>query len=92
VNLSSLLAVHQAAVCDCLALDPFPVGQNGLAWPEVGFGGCQIADALVIAQLIVVGDEWIDVGFEIARQAIIFEQDAVLKRLVPAVDLALRHG
>jgi hypothetical protein len=30
-------------------------------------------------------------GFEIARQVIVFEQDAVLERLMPALDLALGH-
>jgi len=57
--------------------------------PEVDVGGRQVADALVIAQAIVVGDEGRDLGFEIARQVIVFEQDAVLERLMPALDLAL---
>ena len=51
----------------------------------------QVADALVISQVIVVGDEGRDLGFEIARQVIVFEQDAVLERLMPALDLALGH-
>jgi hypothetical protein len=36
----------------------------------------------VIAPGIVVGDEGLDVGFEIARQVIVFEQDTVLERLM----------
>jgi CO/xanthine dehydrogenase Mo-binding subunit len=58
---------------------------------QVDVGWRQVADALVISQVIVVGDEGRDLGFEIARQVIVFEQDAVLERLMPALDLALGH-
>ena len=34
----------------------------------------------MIAQVIVVNDEGLDLGFEIARQVIVFEQDTVLER------------
>src|SRR6187455_2808759 len=34
-------------------------------------------------------DERFDVGFKIARQVVVFLQDAVLQRLMPAFDLAL---
>ena len=43
----------------------------------------------MIALVVVVLDEAIDVGFEVARQIIVLQQDAVLERLVPALDLAL---
>ena len=56
--------VQQAAVCNCLSFDPFPFDQNGLASPEVDVGGCQVADALMIAQGIVIGDEGLDLDFE----------------------------
>jgi hypothetical protein len=79
-----LPTVQQAAIGDCLSFDPFPFDQNGLAPPEVDVGGRQVADALVIAQVIVVGDEGGDLGFEIARQIIVLEQDTVLERLMPA--------
>src|SRR6202045_4872083 len=52
----------------------------------------QVADALVIAPVIVVSDEGLDLGFEIAREVIVFEQDTVLERLMPALDLSLGHG
>jgi hypothetical protein len=45
----------------------------------------------VISQVIVVGDEGRDLGFEIARQVIVLEQDAVLERLMPALDISLGH-
>src|SRR4029077_12599033 len=91
VILCGLPTVQQAAIGDCLSFDPFPFDQNGLAPPEVDVGGRQVADALVISQVIVVGDEGGDLGFEIARQVIVFEQDAALERLMPAPQLSLGH-
>jgi hypothetical protein len=35
-------------------------------------------------------DELFAVGFKIARQVVVFQQDAVLERLMPAFDLALK--
>ena len=77
---------------DGLSFDPFSFKQDGLAASEVDVGRRQIADALVVAQVIVVGDEGADLGLEIARQVVVLEQDAVLERLVPALDLALGLG
>ena len=44
----------------------------------------------MVAVMIVVGDEPLDAGVEIARQEVVLQQDAVLQRLMPALDLALR--
>jgi hypothetical protein len=66
--LCGLLSMQQAAICNCLSFDPFYFDQNGLASPEVDVGGRQVADALMIAQMIVVGDKGLDLGFEIERQ------------------------
>ena len=82
----------QAPVFDGLSLDPFSLQQDGLAASEVDVGRGEIAEALVIAPMVVVLDEGADLGFEIARQEVVFEQDAVLQRLMPAFDLALRLG
>ena len=60
--------------------------------PEVDVGRGEIVDALVIAPVVVVGDECIDLSFEIAGQIIVLEQDAVLERLMPALDFALGLG
>ena len=76
--LCGLPMVQQAAIGDCLSFDPFPFDQNGLAPPEIDVGGGQIADALVIAQVIVVSDEGLDLNFEFARQVIVLEQDTVV--------------
>jgi len=60
-----------------------------VAAPELDVGGGEIAEALVIAPMIVVGDEGIDLGLEVAGQVVVLEQNAVLQRLVPALDLTL---
>ena len=46
----------------------------------------------MVTPVIVVLDEARDLGFEITRQVIVLEQNAVLERLVPALDLALGLG
>ena len=79
----------QATVCECLALDPFAFEEDGLGAPEVDVGRSEIVEALVIASMVVVLDEGRDLTFEIAGQVIVLEQDAVLERLMPALDLAL---
>lgn len=63
-----------------------------MASPEVDISRCEVGDALVVAQMIVVTDEVADLLLEIAGQIVVLEQDAVLERLVPAFDLALGLG
>ena len=46
----------------------------------------------MVAAVVVVFDEGGDLGFEIAGQEVIFQQDAVLEGLVPALDFALVIG
>src|SRR5512139_4232526 len=84
-------AVVQASVLDGLLFDPFSFQQDGLAAPEVDVGRRQISNALVVSQMVVVGDELADLSLEVTRQIVILEQDAVLERLMSALDLALRH-
>jgi hypothetical protein len=43
----------------------------------------------VIAGMVVMSHEGRDLTFEISGQVIVLEQDAVLERLMPALDLAL---
>ena len=50
----------QASVLDGFAFDPFSFQQNCLTASEVDVGRRQIVDALVVAQVIVVGDEGFD--------------------------------
>jgi hypothetical protein len=85
-------AMKQASVLDGLSFDPFSFKQDGLAASEVDIGRGEVGDAIVVSQVIVVGDEFADLGFEIARQIAVLEQDSVLQRLVSAFDLALGLG
>jgi len=79
----------QSAFSNGLAFDPFSLQQDGLPASEVDVGRREVAQALMIAIMIVVLDEASDVGFEIAGQIVVFKQDAVLQGLMPALDLAL---
>ena len=40
---------------------------------EVDVGGGEIVDALVVATVVVIGDEGFDVGFEITREVVVFQ-------------------
>lgn len=68
--LCGLAAVVQASGLDCLSFDSFSFKQNGLTVSEVDISRGEIGDALVVSQVIVVGDEVADLGFEIARQVV----------------------
>ena len=46
----------------------------------------------MITVVVVALDEGADAGLKIARQIVVFQQDAVLEGLMPALDLALRLG
>ena len=81
--------MKQAPGFDGLSFDPFSLLQDGLAAPEVDVNGREIPQALVIAPMVVVLDECVDLLPEIAWQVVILQQDAVLERLVPTFDLTL---
>ena len=83
------LAVLQASMFDGLAFDPFSLFEDGLCPAEVGVCWCHIAQALVVALVVIVLDERLDLAFEVAGQEVVFQEDAVLQGLVPALDLAL---
>ena len=59
---------------------------------EVSVGGRDIAEALVVAAVVIVIDESADLASEDSGQVIVFQQDAVLQGLVPSLDLALGLG
>ena len=73
----------------CQAFDPFAFEENGLGASKIDVSRRKIAQALVIASMIVMSDEGRDLTFEIAGQVIVLQQNAVLERLMPALDLAL---
>ena len=90
VDLSRFGLVVQAALSDGLSFDPFAFEQDGLAAPEVDVGRGEIVEALVVSPVIVMLHEGRDLGFEVFFEEVVFQQDAVLQRLMPAFYLALR--
>ena len=91
VDLSGMLAMVQAALFDCFAFDPFSLQQDRFTTTEVDVGRRQIFQAFMVTAMIVVIDEFGDRPFQLTRHVVVLEQDAVLERLVPALDLALGH-
>jgi hypothetical protein len=65
--LCCLSLVQQAAIGNCLPFDPFPFDHDNLASPKVDVGGRRVACALMVSQMIVIGDEGLGLGFEIAK-------------------------
>ena len=90
--LSSDLAVLQAPMFDGDAIDAGALGEDGFVPAEVGVGWRHVAQAFMVTLVIIVFDEGLDLGFEVAGQEVVFEQDAVFEGLVPALDLALGLG
>ena len=82
----------QAAIDEGLALDAVPLGQDPFAASEKDVSGSEVAEALMGSDMVVVIHEGRDRRFQLARQVGVFEQDAVLERLVPTLDLALGLG
>ena len=57
----------QSSEFDCVLFDPFALEQDGLTASKVDVGRRQVLQALMVAAVIVVLDEAIDLRFEIAR-------------------------
>ena len=79
----------QASVCDGGPLDAVSFGEDRLGPAEVNVGRGEVVDALMVADVVVMLDEGIDLPFEISGQIIVVEQDAVLESLVPPFDFPL---
>ncbi len=62
--------VLQAALQNCLLFDPFSFQQDGLTASEVYVGRRQVAQAFMVAPVIVVLDEGVDLIPEIARHIV----------------------
>ena len=89
IRLCGMQLMLQTTIGDGLAFDPFAFEEDGLGPSEVDVSRSEIAEALVIAGMVVMRHEGRDLAFEIAGQVVMLEQDAVLERLMPALDLAL---
>src|SRR4029453_1141600 len=87
--LSGLALMGQASRSDRQVFDLSPSVDDAPVPVELDVGGGEVAEALVVAAVVVAFDEGANAGFEIARQVVVLEQDAVLQGLVPTLDLAL---
>ena len=63
-----------------------------MAAPKVDVSGSQVLQALVIAVMVIMLDEGFDLHLQVTGQEVVFQQDAVLEGLMPALDLALCLG
>jgi hypothetical protein len=81
--------MQQAALLDGLPLDALALLQDRPPAAEVDVGRGEVIEAPVDAAVVVVIDEGRDLRLGLAGQVVVLEQDAVLERLVPALDLAL---
>ena len=73
--LCGLFLLLQVALSDRLFLDLSPSSENGFIAAEVNVSRCDVAQALVVALVVIVIDEGLDLTFEIAGQVIVFQQN-----------------
>ena len=62
LKLGCVLVMHQAAMLDGPALDAHALQQDGLPPAEIDISRCQIAQALMIAPVVIVLDECLNIG------------------------------
>ena len=74
----------QAPSLHCLLLDPFSLVQNGLSASEVDVSGGEVFQALMVSLMVVVLDEGFDLGVQVRREEVVFQQDTVLQGLMPS--------
>lgn len=81
--------MQQAARLDCPGFDFLSWFENVFSPAGINIGWGEIAQALVVAVVVVVVDEGGHGFLERPGQVVILEQDAVFQGLLPALDLAL---
>lgn len=72
----------QAPRFKCLSFDPVPLLHNGFVVSKVDVGGCDVAQGLVVALVIIMIYTGLDLSFQNDRQEVVFQQDAVLQNLI----------
>ena len=92
LRLCCLALMDQAPGLDGQCLDLLPFCQDCRAASAVDISGREVAEAFVIAVIVVMLDKGRDGRLEIALKIVVFRQNAVPEGLVPALDLALRLG
>ncbi len=81
--------MEQATASNGELLDVFPSFDDGGGPSEIDISGDEVAEALMIAVVTIVADKGTGLRFEITWQIVIFQQNAVLQCLVPALDTGL---
>ena len=79
--LSRLVLVLQAAGLDRQLFDFLPPFHDGCVPPEVDVGGREVAQAFVVAAIVVVIHEGLDLAFEVAGQIVVFQQSPASRKL-----------
>ena len=79
----------QLAFSDCLFLDLLSNLQDFRAASVIDICGCQVGETLVVTVVVVVIDKGTDLLYQVTRQLVVFQQDAVLHCLMPPLDFAL---
>ncbi len=67
------LTVLQATMFDGLSFDPFSLLDDGWNPAEVRIGICYVAQAFLISSAIVMIQECLDLGFQIAEREAFFQ-------------------
>ena len=63
----------QAPMFDGLSFDPLALFDDGLLPAEVGVGGCDVVEALVVTLMVVMLDERVDLALKVAGQEVVFK-------------------
>ena len=71
--------------------DVLPPCENSGSAPKVDIGWSEIAETLVVTPSVIEIDELREPRFELSRQIVILQQNAILQRAMVTLDLALRH-
>src|SRR4029453_17308170 len=78
----------QATVCNSGTLNALAFCEDCLSSPEVDIGRSEVVEALVIADVVIVREEGVDLPFMITGSKEVVEHDAALQGLVPTLDLS----
>src|SRR3546814_18575766 len=87
---------YEMRISDCVQTCALPISfalfDDGIGPAEVGVGGRHVVQALVVTSEVIMLDEGFDLGLKVTGQEVIFEQDAIIEGLMPALDLAMGLG
>lgn len=77
--------MKKVPVFDDLPIALFWLFQKGLDSAEVHFGRGEVMQSIMVAPMVMSFDKGVNLLSEIAWQVIVFQYDAVLESLIPAL-------